>query len=98
PAPQPDWSPVELPVPGSCRWGRWQLRAEVQEGRPRRPLGPDIAMLDADLVAGQLTVRGWREGDRIRPLGLEGSKSLQDLFVDRGVPRSHRRLLPVLVS
>lgn len=94
----PGWEPAILPVPGGCRWGRWQLRAEVQEGRPSRPLGPDVAMLDADLVEEQLTVRAWQEGDRIRPLGLEGSKSLQDLFTDRGVPRSHRRLLPVLVS
>ena len=55
-------------------------------------------MLDADLTGDQLTVRGWQEGDRISPLGLEGSKSLQDLFTDRGVPRSHRRLLPVVLS
>ena len=92
------WPPAVLPVPGGCRWGRWQLRAELHPGRPTRPLGPDVAMLDADLTGDQLTVRGWQEGDRISPLGLEGSKSLQDLFTDRGVPRSHRRLLPVVLS
>lgn len=95
---EPGWPTAVLRVPGECRWGRWQLQAELQPGRPSRPLGPDIAMLDADLAGGQLTIRGWQEGDRIRPLGLEGSKSLQDLFTDRGVPRSHRRLLPVLVA
>lgn len=93
-----EWPAAVLPVPGSCRWGRWSLRAELHPGRPSRPLGPDVAMLDADLAGSQLTVRGWQQGDRISPLGLEGSKSLQDLFTDRGVPRSHRRLLPVVLS
>ncbi len=32
----------------------------------------------------------------MRPLGLDGSKSLQDLFTDQRVPRSMRRSLPVV--
>jgi tRNA(Ile)-lysidine synthase len=42
------------------------------------------------------TVRAWREGDRMRPAGLGGSKTLQDLFTDRKVPRALRRTLPVV--
>jgi tRNA(Ile)-lysidine synthase len=34
----------------------------------------------------------------MRPLGLDGTKSLQDLFTDRKVPRSLRRRLPVVES
>ena len=49
-------------------------------------------------VAGPLTVRAWREGDRIRPAGLGGTKTLADLFTDRKVPRELRRTLPVVVS
>jgi tRNA(Ile)-lysidine synthase len=45
-----------------------------------------------------LTVRSWRAGDRMRPLGLGGTKSLQDLFTDRKVPRGLRRTLPVVES
>jgi len=41
-------------------------------------------------------VRAWREGDRMRPAGLGGTKTLQDLFTDRKVPRSLRRTLPVV--
>ena len=36
------------------------------------------------------------QGDRIRPLGMTGSKTLGDLFTDREVPRSQRRRLPVV--
>jgi tRNA(Ile)-lysidine synthase len=34
----------------------------------------------------------------MRPLGLDGTKSLQDLFTDRRVPRSLRHALPLVVS
>ena len=44
----------------------------------------------------RLEVRTWREGDRIRPLGMRGTKTLGDLFTDGGVPRSLRHALPVV--
>jgi tRNA(Ile)-lysidine synthase len=46
---------------------------------------------------GWFEVRGWRPGDRYRPIGAPGRRKLQDLFVDQGVPRELRRLLPVVV-
>jgi tRNA(Ile)-lysidine synthase len=63
--------------------------------------GPDLpvadGVLDAAACAAGLEVRGWRPGDRMRPLGLGGSRSLQDLFTDRKVPRARRRAWPVVV-
>jgi tRNA(Ile)-lysidine synthase len=91
----PDEAP--LTIPGSCRFGHWRLRADVREG-PVRPDGPETAYLDPDSLGERLLVRSWRPGDRIRPLGLDGSKSLQDLFTDRKVPRSLRRALPVVTA
>jgi tRNA(Ile)-lysidine synthase len=89
-----------LPVPGSCRFGEWDLLCELEaRGRALEDLGsPDEPLLDAAKLAGELTVRAWRDGDRIQPLGLEGSKSLQDLFTDAKVPRSLRHRLPVIES
>ena len=34
----------------------------------------------------------------MRPLGLGGSRSLQDLFTDRKIPRDRRALTPVVLS
>jgi tRNA(Ile)-lysidine synthase len=80
--------PVELPVPGRARFGSWELEAAVdQEG--------DVAV-SAVALGDSATVRSWRDGDRMRPLGLGGSKSLQDLFTDRKIPRALRRTLPVV--
>ena len=78
--------PVELTVPGRARFGDWEVEATVGG------LG-DVAVTD---LGPAVTIRAWRDGDRMRPAGLGGSKSLQDLFTDRKVPRALRRTLPVI--
>jgi tRNA(Ile)-lysidine synthase len=96
-AEQPPPEPVRLPIPGSTRFGAWEVQAELRPS-PVEPAGPEIATLDAEALGRELVVRAWREGDRMRPLGLAGTKSLQDLFTDRRVPRSLRRTLPVVTA
>jgi tRNA(Ile)-lysidine synthase len=54
------------------------------------------ARIDADAVRGRLTVRRRRPGDRFRPLGLDGEKKLQDVFVDAKVPRRERDSVPIV--
>ncbi len=88
--------PTALSVPGRCRLGEWEVRAEISQ-RNLQPDGPEVAVCSLDrLGEGGLTVRTWNDGDRIAPLGLDGSKSLADLFLDRRVPRSLRHRLPVV--
>ena len=84
--PAPD--PVALGVPGVVRFGAWEVEAA-------RGPGGEVAV-SAGALGGPLTVRAWRDGDRLRPVGLGGTKTLQDLFTDRKVPRSLRRSLPVV--
>jgi len=88
---------ASLAVPGVCRFGGWEVRAEFASGVPQAE-GPDHAVLDPAALDAALVVRTWQEGDRMRPVGLGGSKSLQDLFTDRKVPRSLRHALPVVTS
>jgi tRNA(Ile)-lysidine synthase len=76
--------PVALDVPGWVAWGSGEVRAELGE--------------DGLALEGPVQVRTWRPGDRMRPAGLDGSKSLQDLFTDRKVPREQRGRVPVVVS
>ena len=98
------FSPVPLSIPGetpfgdgrevSCerRPGGMAVLTEVLAGGDRA-----TAVVDADLVTG-LTVRFRRRGDRFRPLGLAGRKTLQDFFVDRKVPRAERDRTPLVVD
>jgi tRNA(Ile)-lysidine synthase len=83
-APEPP-SSATLSVPGDVRFGEGVVSCRVGEG-------------DLTGLAPTLEVRAWRPGDRMRPTGLGGTKSLQDLFTDRKVPRAHRHALPVVVS
>jgi tRNA(Ile)-lysidine synthase len=89
--------PVRLTIPGRARYGDWEITAQLaREGVD--PAGPELATLDAAELGSEVEIRCWREGDRIKPLGLGGTKTLQDLFTDSGVPRSLRSRLPVLVA
>jgi tRNA(Ile)-lysidine synthase len=69
-------------------FGAWRVEARVGETG-------DVVLARA-AVGDFVTVRAWRDGDRMRPAGLGGSKSLQDIFTDRKVPRELRRSLPVV--
>jgi tRNA(Ile)-lysidine synthase len=92
-APPPAPAPVLLGVPGRAAWDGGELLCERGGDLP---LGDGV--LDADTLADPLEVRPWRDGDRMRPLGLGGTRALQDLFTDRKVPRARRRRVPVVVS
>jgi len=62
------------------------------------PSTANQVVLDAAALGRHLTIRGWRPGDRVQPLGLGGRKKLQDVFVDRKVPRDERSLVPVVLD
>jgi tRNA(Ile)-lysidine synthase len=55
-------------------------------------------MFDADRVGAYLSIRNFRHGDRLRPLGMAGSRKIQDLFVDRKLPRERRQSWPLVVA
>jgi len=59
---------------------------------------PAEASFDAERVGDSpITVRGYEPGDRIQPLGMEGSRKLQDIFTDQKIPRAQRPSIPVVV-
>jgi tRNA(Ile)-lysidine synthase len=77
-----------LPVPGAVAYGAGRLTCEEA----------DDGAFDADALGARLEVRPWRAGDRMRPVGAGGSRTLQDLFADRKVPRERRPALPVVLA
>jgi tRNA(Ile)-lysidine synthase len=54
------------------------------------------AVLDAQRAGAELSVRYPQPGDRFTPLGMKGSKKLQDFFVDNKTPARERH--PLLVT
>jgi tRNA(Ile)-lysidine synthase len=76
----------------------WWLHArwEKVEAKPTLPADLWSAVCDAEGVAVPLNVRTPRRGERVRPLGLGGSRKLSDVFIDRKVPAEERASYPVV--
>jgi tRNA(Ile)-lysidine synthase len=85
--------PVALPVPGEARFGKL-LAASTSSP----PDWIECVQVDAESVAGGLSVRRRRPGDRFQPAGMSESKKLQDFFVDAHVPRDQRDSVPLFES
>lgn len=82
-------------VPGSGGGFAWDW---VEAPDPACPASMLEAMLDADRLRFPLVLRSWQRGDRIRPIGLRGSKLVSDILIDAKVPRDEKHLAVVLVS
>ena len=57
---------------------------------------PAVATIRRSALGGRrLVVRSWRPGDRMSPLGMAGSRKLQDIFTDAKIPADERGAVPV---
>lgn len=93
---RPAVMPGLLEVPGMLDLGDAGTIV-ARAGRPGEvPGGPDTVAIDADAVAWPLVVDSPRDGDRMRPLGLGGTKKLSDVLIDAKVPKRLRRATPVV--
>src|SRR5262249_44535764 len=95
----------ELSIPGEVRIPEtgWVVSVEEASGAGAAASGAGsrndgMAMVRRDLVWESLVVRNRRPGDRFRPVGLNGWKKLQDLFVDRKIARHERDRVPLVVD
>jgi len=69
-----------------------QRKFRLPTARPGREL------FDADKVGGRIVLRHWRPGDRFQPIGMKQPVKLQDLFVNRKIPRERRHDLVVATT
>jgi tRNA(Ile)-lysidine synthase len=78
----------------------FHLRFTLLAWNPEMKPDPDPAkaFLDLSRLEYPLLLRHWEPGDRMKPLGMKGTKLLSDLFGECGVPVHKRGQLPILVS
>jgi tRNA(Ile)-lysidine synthase len=100
PQPAPAPAPIALEIPGEAEFGDWEVHARMERvaqaaGGGFLPARGD-ALLSPRALEPPLTIRAWRHGDRMRPAGLDGTKTLQDVFTDNKVPREERELIPIV--
>ncbi len=58
----------------------------------------DVIYLDASKIKGKLKLRKWLPGDRMKPLGMKGSKLLSDVIKDAKTPSNQKENILVLVD
>ena len=80
--------PPALPMPGTLTAQPWN--GETGDGVRMQAMKKSVYE--------QCRLRYWEPGDRIHPLGAKGSKSMQDYFVDKKIPRPFRRYVPLLCA
>lgn len=101
-APEAEGWSASLKVPGEVEIPRvGRLSAALHERRP--PAAAEGALrevVDFDAVGAPktLAVRSRREGDRMSPMGLGGTKKVKDILIDAKVPARERDLVPVVES
>ncbi len=95
-------SVTTLAIPGETPAMGYRFTARLLERAPETDLRtyctPRRQVFDADQVGPHIEVRSRRDGDRIRPFGMDGEKKLQDYFVDIGLPAPQRDAQPLLVA
>jgi tRNA(Ile)-lysidine synthase len=96
-------APIELrlEIPGTVEAprGAWTVTAEGPLAKPAS-IGLDATnvVIDASDLGSHLIVRYRRPGDRMHPLGAPGRRKVQDVLVDRKVPRDDRDSLPIVTT
>lgn len=94
---------VALNIPGETVLAEEGLRVVIDKGpglvkdKVRRAgILPATASVSSPAAGRKrFYLRSWRKGDRMRPLGLGGSRKLQDIFVDEKVPHELRGQVPI---
>jgi tRNA(Ile)-lysidine synthase len=59
---------------------------------------PFIEYFDRGLIADQLIIRNWRDGDRFSPLGMSGSMTVSDFLANEKVAVADKRKIQVLCN
>ena len=59
---------------------------------------PNIAYLNADKLVFPLEIRTWQQGDKIQPLGMQGSKLISDVLTDKKINQFDKENQYVITS
>jgi tRNA(Ile)-lysidine synthase len=101
-APPKDESEIALALPGETPAFGKLYRVRLLDSLPSDDLAsyctPTRQVFDAEQLGVPLTVRHRRDGDRMQPLGMDGTKKLKDYFIDAGVPAHERDAQPLLIG
>lgn len=76
----------------------YTIRFEVVENKNKVEFSKNnlIKLFDYDNIEKEIIIRYRKDGDKITPLGMNGSKKLKDIFIDLKIPREKRDTIPIV--
>jgi tRNA(Ile)-lysidine synthase len=84
----------ELALEPGLKNDEWTCE-EIAPQSPQKYSGNE-ALVDLGTSDRKLLVRAWKAGDRIRPLGFDGTKKVSDVLTDMKVPSDEKSNYPVV--
>jgi len=90
--------PGDVEIPDTGLLWRAEIKDYSSSLLEEAILNPLTGIFDADRLSSPVTVRNRHDGDRMQPLGMQGTKKLQDIFTDKKIPKRRREELPVFTS
>lgn len=84
--------PVDIPGPGTYRFGERILEVHtIARGKLKSVKAPEgTVYFDSSKAPFPLRLRPWKNGDRLSPIGMKGSKKLSDIYGEAGLSREEK--------
>ena len=86
--------PSRITVPDAAMSFRFEF---VESDEIDFSLG-NAVFIDYDKIVPPIYIRNVREGDRIQSFGMEGTKKLSDIFIDKKIPKRTREHIPLVAD
>lgn len=80
----------------SEKFGKFIFELSEAKKGIKFPKDEFIKVFDFDKVS-QVIIRGRKDGDKITPLGMKGSKKIKDILMDAKVPKDMRDSIPLIL-
>lgn len=86
----------KIKIPGITRFEYGEIRASIKDSNTINK--KDIINLDYSKLKLPLYIRSKKPGDKIKILGMKGTKKIKDIFIDKKVPSFKRNIIPIFVD
>lgn len=82
----------------SAEFGEYNVRFKIITNKNNLEFSDNVLIkyFDYDKIKEGLYIRTRKDGDKIKPLGMKGSKKLKDIFINMKVPRENRLTVPIV--
>lgn len=88
---------IALPMPGEIDFSGRRIVTRIHKSLPKK-MKKNAVYIGLTGKNERFFIRSVKAGDRFRPIGMEGSKKIQDFFVDKKIPRHIRKNIPIIVD